>query len=195
MYQIKGRFLRIANEIEFTARSGATYTRADMIVDCTDTEWQPNGNGRPNICSFSLFGRTYESAVNITPNTPITINFNIEGHEYTNKDTGEVRVFTSLEVVNIDRATNDTIASIPMGQPTSAPAQQPAAAPQGYAPQQGYAAPAQAQQPPRCTTQPTYAPQPAPAAASASQPQYAQQPPQAQPVQPATAPAEQGLPF
>lgn len=173
MFQIKGRFLRIENKREFVSQSnGNTYRTGLMVCDITsEDEWSQNG--RTNIAGFECFGQKLERAESLAPNTIVTIGFNISGREYAKN--GEARVFTKLDVVNIDVATSTDVQPIE-GAPVAQPSAPTAAAPQtayqsGYQPTQQAPAPQQAAAPASPVQQP--APQPAYQQAPA-QPAYQQ---------------------
>lgn len=120
--EIKGTLKRVCPVEEIQGKSGNTFQKRIIVVDCSSVD-EITGEIRENVLAFETGGRfvnDYDRYVGME-GKPVTVRFGISGRSYDSN--GTTKYMTTLRLIGL--AMPDAVPATPSPQPTPQPAPAP----------------------------------------------------------------------
>lgn len=100
---ITGRIHRITPEQTITGKSGKTFTKRTLILDAARYDTHTGEKKYDNYPSFEFSGDGMKILDNFKEGDAVTVSYDINGREFEDPETHEIRYFNTIRGFKIER--------------------------------------------------------------------------------------------
>lgn len=126
--QITGRIHRITPEQTITGKSGKAFTKRTLVLDAARYDTHTGEKKFDNYPSVEFSGELMKRLDGFKEGDAVVVSFDINGREFKDEQTGEVKYFNSIRGYKVERY-GDVEAKAQQAPPPNTGNQQQAAAP------------------------------------------------------------------
>lgn len=100
--QLSGRILIISPAVTLTTKSNTSFTKRELILDCTRIDGLTGERGYENTPSIDFIGAKCAMLDGFKPGDLVTVSFDITGQKITDEVTKKTRYFNSIRGYRIE---------------------------------------------------------------------------------------------
>lgn len=100
---ITGRIHRITPEQTITGKSGKTFTKRTLVLDAARYDTHTGEKKFDNYPSIEFTGDSMKTLDNFKEGDAVVVSFDINGREFKDEQTGEVKYFNSIRGYKVER--------------------------------------------------------------------------------------------